>query len=227
MLVAVGLYVRLTLTETPVFQKAVDHHERVRVPMVAVFASHKAALVIGTLVATSVFVNFYLTTVFMLSWGTTALGYTREQFLFIQLFGVIFFAVGVPWSALLVEKGRRAVLMAVNVAMMLYGLAMPSLFHSGTTGVVLGMALGFLLVGLAYGPIGTVLAELFPTNVRYTGSSLTYNLAGILGASLAPYAATWLATRYGLHYVGYYLGAFSLLSLTGLIASRETRDTAL
>ncbi len=226
-LVAVGLYVRLTLTETPVFQKAVDHHERVRVPMVAVFASHKAALVIGTLVATSVFVNFYLTTVFMLSWGTTALGYTREQFLFIQLFGVIFFAVGVPWSALLVEKGRRAVLMAVNVAMMLYGLAMPSLFHSGTTGVVLGMALGFLLVGLAYGPIGTVLAELFPTNVRYTGSSLTYNLAGILGASLAPYAATWLATRYGLHYVGYYLGAFSLLSLTGLIASRETRDTAL
>ncbi len=226
-LVAVGLYVRLALTETPVFQKAIDHDQRVRVPMMEVFASHKAALVIGTLIATSVFVNFYLTTVFMLSWGTTALGYTREQFLLIQLFGVIFFAIGVPWSALLAEKGRRSVLMAVNVAMALYGLVMAWLFQSGTAGVVIGMAAGFLLVGLAYGPIGTVLAELFPTNVRYTGSSLTYNLAGILGASLAPYVATWLATRYGLHSAGYYLAAFSLLSFAALVVSRETRDTTL
>lgn len=226
-LVAVGLYVRLTLTETPVFQKAIDRHERVRVPMVAVLAVHKRALVLGTLIATSIFVLFYLTTVFALSWGTTALGYTRDQFLVIQLFGVLFFALGVPWSARLAERGRRALLMAVNAAIVFYGLAMAPLFAMGAVGVVVAMSLGFLLMGFAYGPIGTVLAEIFPTNVRYTGSSLTYNLAGILGASLAPYAATWLATRYGLPYVGYYLGSFALLSLAGLLASRETRDTTL
>jgi metabolite-proton symporter len=226
-LVAVGLYVRLALTETPVFQKAIEHHERVRVPMFTVFASHRRALTLGTLIATSVFVNFYLSTVFALSWATTALGYTREQFLFIQLFGVIFFALGVPASALLAERGRRPMLIAVNAAMVLFGLVMAPLFTAGTTGAVVMMSLGFLLVGLSYGPIGTVLAELFPTNVRYTGSSLTYNFAGILGASLAPYAATWLATNFGLHYVGYYLATASLVSLAALVVSRETRDTTL
>ena len=69
------------------------------------------------------------------------------------------------------------------------------------------MALGLSLMGLTYGPLGTVLSELFPTSVRYTGSSLTFNFAGIFGASLAPYIATWLATTYGLQYVGYYLSA--------------------
>jgi MFS family permease len=69
-----------------------------------------------------------------------------------------------------------------------------------------------------------VLSELFPTSIRYTGSSLTFNLAGIFGASLAPYIATWLANNYGLEYVGYYLTCAALLSLIGLLATRETKD---
>ena len=82
-------------------------------------------------------------------------------------------------------------------------------------------------MGLTYGPLGTVLSELFPTPVRYTGSSLTFNLAGIFGASLAPYIATWLANNYGLQYVGYYLTAAALLTLAGLLATRETKDEEL
>jgi len=89
------------------------------------------------------------------------------------------------------------------------------------------MVLGMSLVGLVYGPLGTVLSELFPTAVRYSGSSLTFNLAGIFGASLAPYAATYLATTYGLQYVGYYLCAGAVLSLAGLAATRETADDVL
>ena len=117
--------------------------------------------------------------------------------------------------------------MGVNLAMALFGLVMAPLFTAGTVGAVVMMSLGFLLVGLSYGPIGTVLAELFPTNVRYTGSSLTYNLAGIVGASLAPYAAQWLATTYGQHYVGYYLSGAAAVSLICLWLSRETSGTAL
>jgi MFS family permease len=79
-------------------------------------------------------------------------------------------------------------------------------------------------MGLTYGPLGTVISELFPTGVRYTGSSLAFSLAGILGASLAPYIATWLARHYGLQYVGYYLSAAAILTLLGLFAIRETKD---
>jgi hypothetical protein len=111
--------------------------------------------------------------------------------------------------------------------MAVYALAMAPLFEAGTAGAIAAVALGFLFMGLAYGPIGTVLAELFPAEVRYTGSSLAYNLAGIFGASLAPYAATWLAGRYGLAAVGYYLAAAAVISLAGLAASRETGQTAM
>jgi metabolite-proton symporter len=226
-LVIIGLYVRLAITETPVFAQAVARHERVKVPMVTVFSRHSGALVLGTVIGTSVYVIFYLTTVFTLSWGTAQLGYSRNQFLIIQLIGVLFFGLTVPLSAVLAERGRRPMLMWVNVVMAAFGLVMATLFQSGTAGVVVMMIVGFSLVGFAYGPIGTVLAELFPTAVRYTGSSLTYNFAGIVGASLAPYIATWLATHWGLEYVGYYLSASALLSLLGLYVSRETRDTAL
>jgi MFS family permease len=76
-------------------------------------------------------------------------------------------------------------------------------------------------MGLTYGPLGTALTELYPTAVRYTGASLSFNLAGIVGASLAPYIATWLATRYGLSYVGYYLSAAGLLTLIALLLLRR------
>jgi sugar phosphate permease len=89
------------------------------------------------------------------------------------------------------------------------------------------MVIGMTLIGLVYGPLGTVLAELFPTPVRYSGNSLTFNLAGIFGASLASYLATWLAQTYGLHYVGFYVSAAGLLSLLGVAATRETKDDRL
>jgi metabolite-proton symporter len=226
-LVVLGLYVRLSVTETPVFQRVIERHERARVPIFEVATAHPRPLVIGTLISLSVFVIFYLTTVFTLSWGTTALGFTRERFLLIQLFGVIFFGLTVPWSARLADTGRRRMLIRVNVAMLAFGLLFAPLFEAGTIGATVAMAIGMSLMGLAYGPLGTVLAELFPTRVRYTGSSLTYNLAGIFGASLAPYAATWLAKGYGLSYVGYYLTASALLTLVGIFWSSETKDETL
>ena len=105
-----------------------------------------------------------------------------------------------------------------------FGFVMPPLFAAGTTGALGMLCLGFALTGLVYGPLGTVLSELFPTNIRYTGSSIAFNVAGIFGASLAPYAATYLATNYGLPYVGYYISGIATLSLLGLVATKETKD---
>ena len=226
-LVVVGLYVRLTITETPVFREALNRRERVDVPMLTVIRDHTGTVILGVLVSLTAFVIFYLMTVFALSWGTSALGYSREKFLVIQLFSMLFFAAFTPISALLAERGRRRMLIWVNVAIFGFGLVMAPLFVAGTAGAVAMMVLGMTLIGLVYGPLGTVLSELFPTSVRYSGSSLTFNLAGIFGASLAPYAATYLAKTYGLQYVGYYLCAAAVLSIAGLLATRETKDDVL
>ena len=223
-LVLVGLYVRLAITETPVFTAALHHGARVKVPMLVVLRDHPGTLVAGTLVCLATFVIFYLMTVFTLAWGTSALGFTREQFLRIQLVGVACFAVTIPISAALAERGRRRVLIGATIAIAVFGLVMAPLFLAGTAGAVLMLAVGLGLMGLTYGPLGTVLSELFPTAVRYTGSSLAFNLAGIFGASLAPYIATWLANTYGLQSVGYYLTGAALLSLAGLLATRESKD---
>jgi MFS family permease len=162
--------------------------------------------------------------VFALAWGTRALGYTRERFLLIQLFGILFFALTIPVSAILADRyGRRRTLLWVTAAIGVFGFVLAPLFNAGTAGVLLTMAVGLSLMGFTYGPLGTALSELFVTSVRYTGSSLTFNLAGIFGASLAPYIATWLATRYGLEAVGYYLTAAAALTLVGLLGSPETK----
>jgi MFS family permease len=151
------------------------------------------------------------------------LHYGREQFLLMQLFGILFFAATIPISALLAERGRRPVMLGVTVAIAAFGLVLAPLFSAGTHGVLAMLALGLALMGMTYGPLGTVVSELFPTAVRYTGSSLAFSLAGILGASLAPYIATWLAKHYGLPFVGYYLTGAAAVTFVGLLMVRETR----
>jgi metabolite-proton symporter len=218
LLVGVGLYIRLRLTETRAFRRAIENNERVRLPMLTVCTAYRRELILGTFAATATFVLFYLMTVFALSWGTRSLGYTRTDFLLLQMFGVLFFAITIPISAVIADRrGCRPVLLVATAAIGAFGLVFAPLFASGSAlGVGTFMALGLALMGLTYGPLGTALAQLFPTAVRYTGASLAFNLAGILGASLAPYIATGLALRYGLSYVGLYLSAAALLTFVAL-----------
>ena len=185
-LVLLGLWVRLTITETPVFQAAMQRAERVGFPMGKVLSRHARPLVAGILLCLATFVLFYLMTVFALSWGTTALGYSRGTFLQIQLFGILFFAATIPLSAWLAERRRRPLMFGVTVAIALFGLVLGRMFSAGTPGVVGVLVLGLALMGMTYGPLGTIVSELFPTSVRYTGSSLAFSLGGILGASFAP-----------------------------------------
>jgi metabolite-proton symporter len=222
LLVLVGLYVRLKITETPDFQKVLDKGERVEVPVKAVLAQHTRALVLGTLMAMATFVLFYLMTVFALNWGVTGLGFSRQQMLVLQLIAVVFFGLTIPVAALLADRhGRRGTLIWVSAAIAVFGLAFGPLFDShSAVQVTVFLALGLGLMGMTYGPLGTILSELFPAEVRYTGASLTFNLAGIIGASLAPYIATKLATTYGLQYVGYYLAIAAVLSLIALVLAK-------
>ncbi len=227
-LVGLGLWMRLTLQETPDFERAIARHERVRVPMLDVLANHGRVLLAGTFVALATFVLFYLMTVFTLGWATAHMGYSREDFLRLQLAGVLAFALTIPLSAWWADRrGGREVIAAATALIFAFGIAFGALFETaGSVGMVTFLALGLGAMGLTYGPLGTVLSGLFPAAVRYTGASLAFNLAGILGASLAPYVATWLAQRYGLAAVGHYLAAAAALTLLGVGATPRSQAPA-
>jgi MFS family permease len=218
-LVLVGLYVRLQLVETREFRESMAHGERVRVPFLAVVARHPRALLMATLGATTTFMIFYLMTVFALGWATGPLKFARVDFLLLQMLGVLFFAATIPLSALLADRiGGRAMLMIATLGIIAYGFAYTPLFAAhDTPHIVAFLVLGFSLTGLTYGPLGSALAELFPTPVRYTGISLAFNLAGVLGAAPAPYIAGRLAGQHGIGAVGLYLSGAGLVSLLALM----------
>lgn len=223
-LVLVGLYVRLKIEETPVFKATLDKQQQERMPIAAVCKKHPRMLVLGTLAGVSTFVLFYLTSVFSLTWGTSKLGYSREQFLTMQLMGVIMFALWVPISALFADKhGRRITMISISLAIAVFGLFLEPLFNHSYASMLVFLGVGFALMGYTYGPLGTMLAELFPAEMRYTGASLAFNFAGILGASIAPYLAMWLASTYSLAAVGWYLSAAGLISAMAIWGLAETR----
>jgi metabolite-proton symporter len=222
-LVLLGLYVRLTITETPIFREAVRRAEPVKMPILDVLRHYPREVFAGILLFLATFVLFYLMIVFTPSWAKV-LHYPNTRILSFQLIATIFFAAATPLSAWLAEFSRRKVMIASNIAIGLFGFAFAPLFTSGIRGAVLMMIIGLTLMGLVYGAQGTLISELFPTAVRYTGSSITFSMGGVLGASATPYIAMQLATRYGLKYVGYYLTAAAALSVVGLLLIRETKD---
>lgn len=224
LLVFVGLYVRLKITETPEFVKVIENNERIKIPVKEVLVKHTRVLVLGTLVAVTTFLLFYLMTVFALSWGTSALHYARASFLGAQMIAMLFFAAAIPLSAVIADRyGRGNMLIIASICIIIFGLFFSSLFSAGSWPLIVSfLSIGLFLMGLTYGPMGTALAEIFPPTVRYTGASLAFTLAGILGASLAPYLGTKLAKTYGLPYVGYYLSITAALTLVALLFAKKS-----
>ncbi|MCA0922357.1 MFS transporter [Pseudooceanicola nanhaiensis] len=221
-LIVVGMWVRLSITETPDFQKAIEKEERVSVPVVEVFKNHKLSLVLGTFVALATFVLFYIGTAYLLSYNVKVVGIPFLDALEIQLWGAIVFGLFIPVAGKLADRfGRRQVLTVTTILIALFSFLVPVLMTDNEGRIFAFVTLAMLLMGLTYGLIGTALAAPFPTHVRYTGSSITFNFAGIFGASLAPYIATYLQSHYGMAYVGYYLLAAALITLLCIFASAK------
>ena len=224
LLVMVGLWIRLHLLETPDFRRSLERGEQVRFPVISILRHHSGALLAGVFSLLSTFVLFYLMTVFALGWGTTHLGYSRENFLLLQIAGVFCFALMIPVSAKFADyRGCREAMILATILIFLFALTFGPMMVAHRPGFILAFfVFGFSVIGLTYGPAGTILAELFPTPVRYTGASLAFNLAGIVGASPAPYIATRLATIYGIRAVGGYLCVTAVLTFLALLALRPT-----
>jgi MFS family permease len=217
LLVAVGLWVRLKLTETPAFAAALKEAPPAQVPLAELFKLHVAPLIAGTFAVVCCYAIFYLATAFALGYGTTALGYARQQYLGVQLGAILFMALGIIVAGVMSDKTNpRRVLMIGCALTVPAGALLAPLMNSGLLGNFVFLSLALFLMGLVYGPLGAFLPGLFPARVRYTGASLAFNVGGILGGALAPALAQALAERGGLGWVGAYLSAAALVSLLAL-----------
>lgn len=228
-LVALGLYVRLKIAETPAFKAAVEREERVRVPVATLLSQHWRPTVLGALAMVVCYTLFYNATVFSLSHGVTALHIPRPTFLGMLCIAVVFMGLATPLAAWASDRfGRKPVLIVGCIAAILSGFTMQPLLGSGALPLVLlFLVIQLFLMGATFAPMGALLPELFPTSVRYTGAGVAYNLGGILGASVAPYIAQVLASHGGLSWVGAYVSIAAAVSLFGVLCMRETRHNSL
>jgi metabolite-proton symporter len=222
LLVIIGLWVRLNLTETPDFSEAMKAEKPVAVPFVNLMKHHWFSVLCGTMAAVACFALFYLSTAFALGYGTTKLGIERTDFLSIQLVAILFLAAGIIASGYLSDRfSARGVLMLGCIMTSLLAPSIQPLLGSGET-VKIGIFLSIMLfaMGLVYGPLGSWLPKLFPPLVRYSGASVCFNLAGILGGGLAPIIAQRLSDQSGIYAVGWYLAGCAGFSFLGLLALR-------
>ncbi|MFT4151388.1 MAG: MFS transporter, partial [Paracoccaceae bacterium] len=199
-LIGLGLWVRLSITETPEFAKTIEKQERAAVPVAEVLRNHKRSLFLGTFVALVTFVLFYICSAWLLSYNVKVLQIPFKDALAIQIYGSVIFGIAIPIAGKVADRvGRYGFLLVVTVLIGVFSFALAPLMTAGSEAMIyVFVTLGMFLMGLTYGVIGAALAAPFPTRVRYTGSSITFNFAGIFGASLAPYIATWLQGSYGM-----------------------------
>lgn len=250
-LVAVGLWVRMSLMETPAFQLVEQKQQIAKAPIATVFKTSWWQMILGTFIMLATYVLFYFMTAFTLTYGTSpdttdkaaaaaakagkafdpatfvpGLGYTKNEFLVYLIIGVIFFGVFTVVSGPLAEKmGRRKMLSIVTVLIGVYGLCLQPLFTAGTAGVLAGLIIGFTLMGLTFGPMAAYLPELFPANVRYTGSAISYNMSSVIGAGPAPFAmvALWQHSNGGsIFTVGLYMLVGAVLTVIALLLAKDT-----
>ncbi|MGK4218170.1 MFS transporter [Kocuria indica] len=237
-MVLLGLWVRIKLEETPVFQRAEQQGEKVKAPVAEVFKTSWVQIIQGTFIMLATYVLFYLMTAWVLSYGigkpeTGGLGIEYRTFLILQLLAVLLFAAMVPVSGWLADRyGRRSSQLVITSLILLFGLSFalimnPDLVGTGADAsllrVLVFLTIGMTLMGLTFGSMSAILPELFPTNVRYTGSGIAYNVASILGAAITPYIAVLLNARFGVGSVGLYLSFAAVITLIALWFSPETR----
>ena len=221
-LVMVGLWVRLTLHESHVFREAEQQGKTQKAPVSAVFRHHLKPLILGTFIMTATYVLFYIMTAFAQVYSRTpatlseaghpmGLGIAPNTFTGLLLLSAIVFAIFTSISGLYADKiGRRKFLL------------------NGTpTSMFLFLIIGMALMGFTFGPMAALLPELFPTEVRYSGASLAYNFASIVGATVAATFAIKINANYGVLGVGIYLAINAVITFLALWASKETKDVDL
>ena len=229
-LVVIGLYVRITIAETPIFKRAMETQTRARVPFLDMVRTYPIVLALtsgGILLA---YVLFYIITTFSLSYGTTLLGLPNSTVLYCTMIAVGLMGVGVPIFAVLSDKmGRRRLCLGAAVLAGLWAFPLFWLFNTGRPILIaLGFSVGMIIFAMLYGPMGAFLPELYGTRLRYSGAAVSYNLGGVLGGALAPIIATQLLASTGASWaISVYILAMAVVTFVSVFLLSETYLTDL
>ncbi len=226
LLVGIGLWVRLRISETPAFRASLKKAPPPAVPIARLLSNHGGAVIAGTAGVVACFALFYLSTAYALSIGTKTLGYSRAQFLTIQLGANFFLALGIIFAAIRADRtSPRQVLATGAMATMALGLLFGSGLASGSPLLVfLTLASALVIMGTVYGPLGSWLPTLFPVRVRYSGISLAFNTGGILGGAVTPLLAQRMAAQGQALHVGWLLSAAGLVTLVGVLLAQPAAE---
>lgn len=227
LLVIVGFWVRERMQETPLFRLAQEKQQVTKSPLKTVFKQSWRQILQGTFIVAVTYTLFYTLATWSLTYATTKLGFTNQEYLFMLMGAIVVFAVLIVVASFYADVwGRRRVLISSAVALIVFSFVFPYLLqgHRNFVGAMAFLVIGFVLMGIAFGPVGAVLPELFSTKVRYSGAGISYNLAAIIGAAFAPTIATWLAANWGIKSVGLYLGVMAVACLVSLLTMHETKS---
>ncbi|QDG68952.1 MFS transporter [Pseudarthrobacter sp.] len=224
-LVAVGLYIRLTLEETPSFQAVKDAGAKAKMPLAELLRKYWKQVLLGALATISTGTAFNILVAFGLTYGKTKLGFSTNDMLIAVLAACAVGIVMLPVFGKLSDKfGRKPIIVGGIVAEIVVSFP---LFWLMDTRSLAGVVFGYILLMTAfcanYGPIATFLAELFGSRVRYSGLSVAYMLAGLLGSAITPVATTALlnATGQGSSVAWFMIGS-AAVSLVALLLLTET-----
>ncbi|QOV34490.1 MHS family MFS transporter [Streptomyces ferrugineus] len=235
-LVVAGLWVRTTVSESPVFTPRAEAQARAperapaptsRFPLGTLLTRHPGRLLLGIGAALGGSAVYYLTIVYSLSYGPKELGIPQNTMLTAASVGAAAgIAVTLPAARLADRIGRRPVMLTGAVGCVLWAVPMYASLSSRDPWVITGAyTVGLMLLALMFSPVAAFLPELFPARLRYTGASAAFILANTLGGGFAPLVATWLNSHWDSPLVlGFYTGGLCLLSLLCLLALPETRD---
>lgn len=227
-LILFGLYIRLSIAETPIFQRVLDKEAQSSAPIVSVLKTNSLQVVLGGMSTAITYVLFFTTGTFGLSYGVKTLGLERSHMLSLTMFAVIAMAASTLICGMLGDRfGRPRVIMISGVVAIIWSFFFfPMLDTRDSLLIALAMSITLAVMGGIYGPMGAFLPELFKPSLRYTGSALAYSLGGIFGGALAPIIATDLAANFGSHSIGYYLAAMALLSIVcvAILRRRMPKD---
>jgi len=227
-LIAVGFVARMALEEPKAFKEAQQKMPAVRkLPVAELFQQQTKEVVLATGVTIAVFGLFYFVIVYLPTYATRVLQLSKSEVLAIGMAGGVSLALTTVLGGIWSDHAGRKKVLSIGNAVCLVGalLLFPLIGGGGALPLLLGVVILQAGIGLAYGPLGAYLPELFATRFRYTGAGLAYNFGTVLGGALTPIIASHLIERYGAYSVGIYTAALCAISLVCLALSQETRGS--
>jgi len=196
----VGFYIRQHCSESPVYEKAKGEGSICKTPVRESFKNHRGSMLKGCAIYITVTMPFYLTTVYFIGFSKVHLKLTADDALLFSIYNMLILLVTLPFSAWLSDRiGRKKIMVASAIVMALAVYPLFSLLVEGATLQTIALVqLAFaFMVGMYAGPVAALLVEMFPTNVRFSGMAITYNVSAAVFGGTSPMVCEWLVNNYG------------------------------